>query len=202
MRFYDIGGDRLPSVTTILDNTMSAVARFHLDRHYAKGGEASLQNHAAQLRGNMVDTWAKAYLKGDRLPEMDWHIQEYCNRVEPVLSDLRMNSGCESDVVVANVEKRYAGTIDVLITRPELVTVWEFKTKSDRKWINPNALESALLQAAAYVAAGRSQGRLITDAQVCFILKDALTIHHLEGETLQGYITQFEERAKRFGVSA
>lgn len=151
-------GAELPSVTTILEDTMPDEQRFQLGQYYAKGASSYIKNIESQRRGIAVDAWAKAYLL-DRSYEIDYQFMPWCQQLRPLLDALRFNSDALLiDEFVYTHE--YAGMLDVAACVAGRWTVLDIKTKSH---IYLPAIESHKLQVAAYAHALRfSRGYSVT----------------------------------------
>jgi genome maintenance exonuclease 1 len=71
-RKYEVAGERLPSVTTILKNTESEDKKESLDRWKAKVGEVEAERvkNVAALRGTAMHTYLEHYVKGGNVLDL------------------------------------------------------------------------------------------------------------------------------------
>jgi hypothetical protein len=167
MRNYELNGRSLPSVTTILDATMSDEQRVMLDQFYANNKQSHLINAESQRRGNQVDEWAKAYLSYRPLPEIDHQFSPYCRHLQPILDRLLT----DADVVLTDHfvhTDTYAGTLDAAIVAGGSVLVLDVKT---RRFLFPQALEKAMIQTTAYKEAMESMGAVVRSIAVVTVTK-------------------------------
>lgn len=148
MRTYTcpLTGAELPSVTSIIDTTMSDVDRMVLARWYADKPNSHFQNVESQRRGNAVDSWAKAYLLSTALPEIDWQFYPYCEQLIPHLDRLRGSAHIVVDQILYS--ERYAGTLDAAVSNNG--TSWQIIEFKSKRNISPASVTAAKLQAVAY----------------------------------------------------
>lgn len=149
-------GRELPSVTTILDATMSGESRAKLGMHYANNPKAFIQNVESQRRGDQIDAWAKAFLLGQDLPAVDHQFNPWKRQLQPLLEFVTGSTrAIFCDRVVYDRGRGYAGTLDFVAAIEGQLTVFDIKTKT-RIW--QPAIEDALLQVTAYKEAMETEG--------------------------------------------
>ncbi|MEA5465277.1 PD-(D/E)XK nuclease family protein [Leptothoe sp. PORK10 BA2] len=191
----------LPSVTTILSVTMEQQTRSKLTQARAKNPFKYQQTTAAaQHRGQAIDSYVKARLTR-QTARLDPQYHQFKRHIDPWLTSLlRSNEPIWTDQFVYNLAHRYAGTLDLIYEIPGFgMTVVDVKTTGYK--IHPEALESALLQTAAYRAAW-NQGRcaLRVDAiAAVFITPYGLTAEVRNGEHLEKHTEAFYQRCRCFG---
>lgn len=155
---HPITGAQLPSVTTILEDTMSESKCFALAQHYAKSPQSYLKNAESRRRGIQVDRWCKAYLLGVALPEIDFQFMPWCHQLKPEIDRLRVTAEAVlSDEFVYT--DHYAGMLDLAICNAGTWTVLDIKTKSH--FYLP-AIDDHKLQVAAYAHALQQHGYRVT----------------------------------------
>jgi hypothetical protein len=191
---HPITGGQLPSVTTILEDTMSLDRRALLDAWYANTAKSHLKNAESQRRGNQVDAWAKAYLLG-RSYEIDWQFRPWCDRLLPMLEFIKAfaDSVNVDEFVYTDY---YAGTIDISYCYEGITTILDIKTR-DR--VFAEALESAQLQVAGYRMAKQAMGYRV--GAICVLSVTPRQLHTTridEAVALQGFERQWQNRLCQF----
>lgn len=205
MRWYTVneGGQdfTLPSVTTILDATMPLAKRAALARAEARDPRKyhARVNEARQV-GNAIDGYIKSKVLSKPAPmPLANNLPAYYRRADEFL---RMIQGGPryADELVWDCDRRYAGTLDLLVQMPWGLTVVDIKTT--RYKVHEGALEAALLQSAAYFAAFRKVSRLQpTSVAVVFLMPYRMEYFTRSGMELVRIIDEFYQRCRRFGLA-
>lgn len=191
---------RLPSVTTILDVTMTAQRRSNLVRAQVKKPVAYHQKMTtARKRGNAIDHYIKAKL-ADKTLALPADYAKYRHRIDPWVRSLKESGSLFwTDQIVHDTDHGYAGTLDIVCSMPGLgIAVVDIKTTAYK--VHPEAMESAMLQTAAYRAAwnlGKCTLRADAIAAV-FISPYGLSVHAKSGNDVENYTEQFYRRCKQF----
>jgi hypothetical protein len=190
----------LPSVTTILSVTMPPQARAKLTTAQAKNPlKYQQKTQAAQQRGSAIDAYIKARLT-KQPARLSPQYTKFKQQIDPWLTSL-INSASPiwTDQLVYDLDHGYAGTLDLIYDMPGFgMTVVDIKTTAYK--IHDEALESALLQTAAYCAAWNLNKCALkaTAIAVVFITPYGLTAEVRNGEHLEKYIQQFYQRCRKF----
>ena len=153
-RHYDIGSERLPSVTTILAATQSDEKRASLEAWKNKVGgiEAERIKNTAATRGTAMHSYLEMHLNGENL--LDLTIEGLAARsmaetiIKQGLGDLQEIWGNE---VVLYYPELYAGQTDLCGVYQNRDSIIDFKQSNKPKqeaWI-----EDYYLQGAAYATA-------------------------------------------------
>ncbi|MEO0487965.1 MAG: PD-(D/E)XK nuclease family protein [Cyanobacteria bacterium J06659_2] len=202
MRFYEIEGRRLPSVTTILQATMPLENQGVLHKSIAKNPQKAIaKRDEARQRGEFIHKWAVAVVGRKQRP-VDQRHQAYLKHLEPWLTTNIQPGFFTAETEVHDLERGYAGTFDLIASEPrrDRLTVFDFKTTAYKAY--PPAIDSALLQTAAYAAAwNKRHHALAADAiAAVFISPYKIEVFRREGHELDTLITQFYQRCREFGA--
>ena len=153
-RHYEIGTEKLPSVTTILAATQSPEKQESLARWKAKVGEKEAERvkNVAATRGTAMHTYLEHYLEGQGLLDLTDIGQEAERMAKTIidqgLPDLEEIWGLEA---VLHSPGRYAGATDLCGVYMGRESICDFKQSNKPKrdeWI-----EDYKLQLAAYALA-------------------------------------------------
>lgn len=149
--FVDDQGNRLPSVTSILNATKPAEDRRALARWKARvGAEAAKQiSGKASRRGTLTHKHLKQYLLGEDVPCPE-AAQPYWESLQPVLQDIDAVRLVESTVF--HYDLGYAGQVDCVASYRGAACILDWKT-SDRPKETVARLRDQPLQLAAYCGA-------------------------------------------------
>lgn len=153
-RFYATpDGNRLPSVTTILDATKPQEKREALQRWRKSVGEARAQQITTEAanRGTRMHSFLERYVKDGALPSRpgnpfswaSWHMADTV--VKKGLQNVTECWGIEVPLYFPNI---YAGTTDLVGLHTQTQSIMDFKQTNKpkrREWI-----EDYFLQLAAY----------------------------------------------------
>ena len=153
-RHYEVGTERLPSVTTILGATASSEKRESLNKWKAKVGEIEAERikNTAATRGTAMHSYLEMHLNGENL--LDLTIEGLAARsmaetiIKQGLGDLQEIWGNE---VVLYYPELYAGQTDLCGVYQNRDSIIDFKQSNKPKqeaWI-----EDYYLQGAAYATA-------------------------------------------------
>jgi len=153
-RHYEVGTERLPSVTTILGATASSEKRESLNKWKAKVGEIEAERikNTAATRGTAMHSYLEMHLNGENL--LDLTIEGLAARsmaetiIKQGLGDLQEIYGNE---VVLYYPELYAGQTDLVGVYQNRDSIIDFKQSNKPKqeaWI-----EDYYLQGAAYATA-------------------------------------------------
>jgi hypothetical protein len=149
--YIDDRGNRLPSVTTILNATKPKEARDKLFNWRQRVGveTANEISKTASSRGTRTHKQIQRYLQGEEVSCPDAVIP-YWNSVEPVLQDIDEVRLVEGSVF--HYDLSYAGQVDCVASYKGLPCLCEWKT-ADRPKGSVEHLYDYPLQLAAYVGA-------------------------------------------------
>ncbi|MEM9904112.1 MAG: hypothetical protein AAF921_03700 [Cyanobacteria bacterium P01_D01_bin.44] len=157
---------------------------------------------AARKRGNSIDAYVKTRLKR-KSALLSPIYKRYKSCIDPWINQvINRPAFAVCDQVVFNHEQGYAGTLDVVCDLPDWgMTVVNIKTCAFK--IFPEAIESALLQTAAYRAAWNScHCALRTNAiAAVFISPYGLTVEARIGNDVERYTQQFYQRCRQFAAA-
>ena len=140
-RHYDIDGDKLPSVTTILSATQSPEKKASLDAWKAKMGDkiADQIRDRAAARGTAMHTYLEHYLDGTGykdLTPLGRQAETMANKIiETGLGDLEELWGLETTLYYPDL---YAGATDVVGVYQGQPAIIDFKQSNKpkrREWI-------------------------------------------------------------------
>lgn len=202
MRFYNVEGRRLPSVTTILQATMPLEKQAVLHKSIAKNPQKAIaKRDEARIRGEFIHKWVAAVVDGKQRP-VDHRHQTYLKHLEPWLTEHVEPGFFWPETEVYDLDCGYAGTLDLVAREPNRspFTVFDFKTTAYQAY--PPAVDQALLQCAAYAAAwNKRQHALKADAiAAVFISPYKIEVFRRQGHELDQLITQFYQRCREFGA--
>ena len=153
-RHYDITGEKLPSVTTILSQTQSEEKKKSLANWQARMGKqyADRVRDIAALRGTSMHTYLEGYIKGERHLDLTAIGQEAGIMAQKVidsgLGDLEELWGTEVTLYYPGL---YAGATDVVGIYNGRESIIDFKQTNkpkQREWI-----DDYFTQLAAYAMA-------------------------------------------------
>ena len=153
-RHYEVGSEKLPSVTTILAATQSDEKRASLDKWKARVGstEAEKIKNTAASRGTNMHTYLEYHLNGQGLLDLSSEGQVARNMADKIITegfkDLSEIWGSE---VVLHYPGLYAGATDLVGIYQGRDSIIDFKQSNRPKkdeWI-----EDYKLQLAAYAMA-------------------------------------------------
>lgn len=149
--YIDDKGDRLPSVTTILNATKPQEDRDRLFNWRQRVGTESANqiSRAASSRGTQTHKQIQRYLQGKDTPCPDAVIP-YWNSIEPVLQDIQEVRLIEGSVF--HYDLNYAGKVDCVASYKGIPCVLEWKT-ADKPKGSVERLYDHPLQLTAYMGA-------------------------------------------------
>jgi ATP-dependent exoDNAse (exonuclease V) beta subunit len=195
------GGDRLPSVTTILNATKPWEDRQALLDWQQRIGtqEAAQITQTASRRGTGTHKQIQRYLQGESVacPES---IRPYWESVEPVLRSLEQVRLIEGTVF--HDELGYAGVVDCVATYQGTPCICEWKT-SDKPKQTVDRLYDYPLQVVAYCGAVNQlyqqyELNLRHALLVVAIPNRPAEIFWFEPDTMASYWDVWEDRVHRF----
>ena len=153
-RKYEVGGERLPSVTTILKNTQDASKAESLARWKAKVGEVEAERikNTAATRGTAMHTYLEHYIKGGNVLDLADLGREASSMAKTIIEkgfpDMEEVWGVECTLFYPGL---YAGQTDMCGIYQGRESIIDFKQSNKPKrteWI-----EDYKLQLAAYATA-------------------------------------------------
>jgi ATP-dependent exoDNAse (exonuclease V) beta subunit len=153
-RKYEVGGERLPSVTTILKNTQDASKAESLARWKAKVGEVEAERikNTAATRGTAMHTYLEHYIKGGKVLDLTNVGREASSMAKTIIEkgfpDMEEVWGVECTLFYPGL---YAGQTDMCGIYQGRESIIDFKQSNKPKrteWI-----EDYKLQLAAYATA-------------------------------------------------
>ena len=202
MRYYTIptatGDRRLPSVTTILNATMPTAKRTNLVKAEAKNPlKYYLKVEASRSRGNAVDSYAKCrFLDIPPIRNLDY-ARQY-RHFDKWLAAEFSGGECWPDHLVFDLDKGYAGTLDIVAPLRDGLTLIDIKTMAHKAF--PEAIDAAMLQCAAYYGAWsrRSTTPKIDAIAALFVSPYGLEVHSARGEAIALLLDLFYRRCKQF----
>jgi hypothetical protein len=182
IRFYNCGGEWLPSVTSILKATGDNGAWMGWQR--AGGEAAKAKSQSARDRGTTIHEFCERRLRGYRaaakVPE---HLRPYWDSVQPALRRLKLARLTEA--FVWHRQQRYAGTLDAVATyRGVKDTLIDFKTTQDASRID-GRLAGYRLQLAAYAGA-------LLDTRGIEVQQAVIIVIHPDGPAQDVIVTRAE----------
>lgn len=148
--YVDAKGDRLPSVTTILNATQPQEARDRLMNWRRRVGkdEANRISGKASRRGMQTHKYIQRYLQGLDSPCPD-NSRPYWESIKPVMQDIDTVRLIESPVL--HYDLSYAGVVDCVASYKGIPCVCEWKTADKPK--GSDRLFDYPLQLTAYLGA-------------------------------------------------
>lgn len=149
--YVDANGDRLPSVTTILNATKPQEDRDRLFNWRQRLGTESANqiSKAASSRGTQTHKQIQRYLQGENTPCPD-AIIPYWQSIKPVLKDIQQVRLIEGSVF--HYDLSYAGKVDCVASYQGVPCVCEWKTADQPKG-SIERLYDHPLQLTAYMGA-------------------------------------------------
>ena len=199
--YLDGEGQRLPSVTTILNSTRPLEARQALNRWKQRVGmQAAKQiSSTASRRGTLTHKQLKEYLLGQATPCPD-SVLPYWRSLDKVLSnlsDVRLVEG-----TVFHYDLCYAGKVDCVASYHGVPCVVDWKT-SDRPKESIQRLYDNPLQLAAYFGAinhtyADHDIRLTAAMIVVAIPNEDAEIFWFDTDDLKLYWQQWQHRLREF----
>ena len=154
MRYYEVNGVRLPSVTTILSATKPKSTEDALDRWKNRIGVEVAQEKflSACARGTAMHNLCEAYLLDRELGEITDHVKPYWASIKPTLSQITDVQMTEQRV--HHLPLKYSGCLDCYATfRGVENTLIDFKSSDKPKLISKGYITDYCLQVVAYSAA-------------------------------------------------
>ena len=199
--FVDAKGDRLPSVTTILQATKSQEDREALKKWRERIGaaEASQIVQAASRRGTGTHKQIQRYLQGEAVSCPD-SIQPYWQSIEPVLQQLDSVRLVEGPVFHYDVG--YAGKVDCVASYQGVPCICEWKT-ADKPKGSVEHLYDYPLQLVAYCGAVNQSyeeyGVSLNHALLVVAIPEMpAEVFWFEPDTLIEYWQHWEQRVATF----
>lgn len=172
--WLDPQGQKVPSVTTVLNATRPPEAREALARWRDRIGAAEAGRIAAiaSRRGTLTHSQLRHHLLGTPIPCPDL-VRPYWDSLQPVLADIEGVHLVED--VVFHSDLGYAGKVDCVVQMQGQACLLDWKT-ADRPKETHDRLYDAPLQLAAYCGAinhsRRDQGLHIQQAKLVYALPD------------------------------
>ncbi|MDX2096612.1 MAG: exonuclease [Leptolyngbyaceae cyanobacterium bins.59] len=200
--FVNEQGDRLPSVTTILNATKPAEDWDRLLQWRQRVGPAEAQriSSTASRRGMGTHRYIQKYLEGDRQP-CSPAVQPYWESLEPVLQEIQYVRLIEGTVFHQDVG--YAGKVDCVASYRGVPCVCEWKT-ADKPRRKLEYLYDYPLQVVAYCGAVnhvyQDYGVYLNYALLVIAVPGmAAEVFWLEPETIVAYWNQWQARVEQYG---
>ena len=201
-RLYDVNNEKLPSVTTILNETQSEEKKASLQAWKDRVGhkQAELISKEATNRGSSMHDYLEKFLLGKlNLDLLGDNTRERLMADQIIENGLRNKLdeiwGCEATLYYPG---KYAGAADCIGVYENKETIIDFKQSNKPKkdeWI-----EDYYLQCAAYsLAHNVVYGSNITQAVILLCTKDNIFQRFIvDGERLKGYQNKFLEKVEQF----
>ena len=201
-RLYDVNNEKLPSVTTILNETQSEEKKASLQAWKDRVGhkQAELISKEATNRGSSMHDYLEKFLLGklnmdligDNTREKMMADQIIENGLRNKLEEIW---GCEATLYYPG---KYAGAADCIGVYENKETIIDFKQSNKPKkdeWI-----DDYYLQCAAYsLAHDKVYGSNITQAVILLCTKDNIFQRFIiEGERLLKYKNLFLQKVEQF----
>ena len=200
-RHYEIGTDKLPSVTTILSQTQSEEKKKSLANWQARMGKqyADRVRDIAALRGTSMHTYLEGYIKGERHLDLTSVGKEAGTMAQKViesgLGDLEEVWGTEVTLYYPGL---YAGQTDVVGIYNGRESIIDFKQTNkpkQREWI-----DDYFTQLAAYAMAHNyvydtaiQQGVILMCSKDGFFQK-----FEVSDKEFQGYMHTFLKKVNQY----
>jgi len=200
-RNYEIGKEKLPSVTTILKNTESSEKSESLARWRLKVGEneaKKITNEAAR-RGTAMHSYLETYVKGGNLVDLTDVGQDASSMGQVIIkqgfNDLEEIWGSE---VTLYYPKKYAGQTDLCGIYQGRESIVDFKQTNKPKKIE--WIEDMFLQLAAYAMAhDQVYGTCVEQGVILMCSKDGFFQRFIvNGKNFTGYKHKFLEKIGQF----
>lgn len=162
-RFYEVNGDLLPSVTTIIKATRTPKERDRLRKWQHKmdklhgADTAEQESSSARDRGNTIHKAIAQQLFSptDEVVVAD-ELLPYWNSVRPIIKAIK--NPCAIEHTVYHDTLKYAGTLDLIADWQEKSTIIDWKTSGRIKKLS--WMSEAILQVVAYKGAYESMQEL------------------------------------------
>lgn len=194
-------GDRIPSVTTILNATKPQAHREALAQWRDRVGavEATRISGAASRRGTGTHKQIQRYLEGEPVTCSET-VQPYWDSVEPVLQNLQEVRLVEGLVFHAGLG--YAGQVDCVASYQNIPCLCEWKT-ADKPKQTLERLYDYPLQLVAYLGAVnqfyQEQGVNLAHGLIAIAIPgQAAELFWFDSELLADYWQQWEARVAEF----
>ena len=200
-RHYEIGNDKLPSVTTILSQTQSEEKRKSLANWQARVGQhrADRIRDLSAMRGTSMHTYLEGYIKNQRHLDLTALGQEAGRMADVIigsgLGELEEVWGTE---VTIHYPGLYAGQTDVVGIYNGRESIIDFKQTNkpkQREWI-----EDYFIQLAAYAMAHNyvydtkiQSGIILMCSKDCFFQK-----FEVFDKEFQGYMHAFLKKIDQY----
>ena len=200
-RHYEIGNDKLPSVTTILSQTQSDEKRKSLANWQARVGQhrADRIRDLSAMRGTSMHTYLEGYIKNQRHLDLTALGQEAGRMADVIigsgLGELEEVWGTE---VTIHYPGLYAGQTDVVGIYNGRESIIDFKQTNkpkQREWI-----EDYFIQLAAYAMAHNyvydtkiQSGIILMCSKDCFFQK-----FEVADKEFQGYMHAFLKKIDQY----
>ena len=199
--YVDAEGDRLPSVTTILNATKPQEDRDRLFNWRQRVGieSANRISKAATNRGTRTHKQIQRYLQGEDTPCPDV-VVPYWNSIEPVLQDIEEVRLIEGPIFHYGLS--YAGKVDCVASYKGIPCICEWKT-ADKPKGSVEHLYDNPLQLTAYMGAVnhyyRDYGIQINSALLVVAIPDLpAEVFWFEPEAMMDYWQGWEQRVERY----
>ena len=199
--YVDALGDRLPSVTTILNATKPQEDRDRLANWRQRVGtdEANRISGTASRRGTQTHKQIQRYLLGEDTPCPDTS-RPYWESIEPVLQDISAVRLIESPVF--HYELSYAGRVDCVASYQGIPCVCEWKT-ADKPKGSIERLYEYPIQLTAYLGAVnqyyQDYGVKLDHALLVVAIPEMpAEVFWFEPEAMMDYWQQWEKRVAAY----
>ena len=200
-RHYEIGNDKLPSVTTILSQTQSEEKRKSLANWQARVGQhrADRIRDLSAMRGTSMHTYLEGYIKNQRHLDLTALGQEAGRMADVIigsgLGELEEVWGTE---VTIHYPGLYAGQTDVVGIYNGRESIIDFKQTNkpkQREWIEDYFIQlAAYAMAHNYVYGTRIQsGIILMCSKDCFFQK-----FEVSDKEFQGYMHAFLKKIDQY----
>ncbi len=199
--YVDDKGDRLPSVTTILNATKSQEDRDRLAnwRQSIGTAEAKRISGTASRRGTQTHKQIQRYLLGEDVPCPDVS-RPYWESIEPVLQDIEAVRLIEGPVF--HYDLSYSGKVDCVASYKGIPCVCEWKT-ADKPKGSIERLYEHPLQLTAYLGAVNEYyqefGIQLAHALLVVAIPEMpAEVFWFEPEAMTDYWQQWEKRVAQY----
>ena len=200
-RHYEIGNDKLPSVTTILSQTQSDEKRKSLANWQARVGQhrAARIRDLSAMRGTSMHTYLEGYIKNQRHLDLTALGQEAGRMADVIigsgLGELEEVWGTE---VTIHYPGLYAGQTDVVGIYNGRESIIDFKQTNkpkQREWIDDYFIQlAAYAMAHNYVYGTKIQsGIILMCSKDCFFQK-----FEVSDKEFQGYMHAFLKKIDQY----
>ena len=200
-RHYEIGNDKLPSVTTILSQTQSDEKRKSLANWQARVGQhrADRIRDLSAMRGTSMHTYLEGYIKNQRHLDLTALGQEAGRMADVIigsgLGELEEVWGTE---VTIHYPGLYAGQTDVVGIYNGRESIIDFKQTNkpkQREWIDDYFIQlAAYAMAHNYVYDTKIQsGIILMCSKDCFFQK-----FEVSDKEFQGYMHAFLKKIDQY----